>query len=158
ANQERVLIMGMLQEGAVSQGAAQVMLSNTEALAEAARSEGRVGYDKASADVFDHPIAFRIALFLYRRLRIMRSLAERLAERFEMLLVMRIVLARLVAFNQEQIEKLFGEHIASITREIVAQRQQQVEAALKLLRRQYPDYLVELEVRFVAQSTLHYEM
>jgi monovalent cation:H+ antiporter, CPA1 family len=27
-----------------------------------------------------------------------------------------------------------------------------------LLRRQYPDYLTELEVRFVTQSTLHYEM
>jgi hypothetical protein len=26
------------------------------------------------------------------------------------------------------------------------------------LRRQFPDYLIELEVRFVTQSTLHYEM
>lgn len=29
---------------------------------------------------------------------------------------------------------------------------------MSLLRRQYPDYLVELEVQFVSQSTLHYEM
>jgi monovalent cation:H+ antiporter, CPA1 family len=158
ANQERVLIMGMLQEGAVSPGAAQVMLSNTEALAEAARSEGRAGYDKASEGVLGHPIAFQIALFLYRRLRIVRSLAERLAERFEMLLVARIVLARLVAFNHQQIEKLFGKHIASTTREVVGRRQQQVEMALNLLHRQYPDYLIELEVRFVTQSTFHYEM
>ena len=158
ANQERVLIMGMLQEGAVSPGAAQVMLSNTEALAEAARSEGRAGYDKASESVLHHPIAFKIALFLYRRLRIVRSLAERLAEQFEMLLVIRIVLARLLTFNHQQIERLFGEQIASTTREILGRRRQQVEAALNLLRRQYPDYLIELEVRFVAQSTLHYEM
>jgi monovalent cation:H+ antiporter, CPA1 family len=158
ANQERVLIMGLLHEGAVSPGAAQVMLGNAEALAEAARGDGEPGYDKASKAVLDHPISFRIALFLHRRLRIVRSLAERLAERFEMLLVMRIVLARLVMFNQQQIEKLFGEHIASNIRKIVDRRQQEVEADLNLLRRQYPDYLTELEVRFVAQSTLHYEM
>jgi monovalent cation:H+ antiporter, CPA1 family len=158
ANQERVLVMGVLQEGAVSPGAAQAMLSNTDALAEAARSEGRIGYEKASEGVPDDSIGFRISLFLYRRLRIVRSLAERLAERFEMLMVMRIVLARLAVFNQQHISKLFGEHIAVVTREIIDRRQQQAEAALNLLRRQYPDYLVELEVRFVAQSTLHYEM
>jgi hypothetical protein len=31
----------------------------------------------------------------------------------EILLVMRIVLGRLVAFNKEQIGKLFGEHICA---------------------------------------------
>ena len=158
ANQERVLIIGMLREGTVSPGAAQVMLSNTEALTEAARSEGRVGYETASEVALDHAIGFRLALFLYRRLRIVRSLAERLAERLEMLLVMRIVLRRLVTFNNQQIGKLFGEQIASTTREIIGRRQQQIETALELLRRQYPDYLIELEVRFVTQSTLHYEM
>ena len=158
ANQERVLIIGMLREGTVSPGAAQVMLSNTEALTEAARSEGRVGYETASEGALDHPIGFRLALFLYRRLRIVRSLAERLAERLEMLLVMRIVLRRLVTFNNQQIDKLFGEHIASATREIIGRRQRQVETALDLLRRQYPDYLTELEARFVRQSTLYYEM
>jgi CPA1 family monovalent cation:H+ antiporter len=158
ANQERVLVMGMLQEGAVSPGAAQVMLGNTETLAEAARSEGRIGYEKVSESVLDDSVGFRMSLFLYRRLGIVRSLAERLAERFETLMVMRIVLARLAQFNDEHICKLFGEDIASIAREIIDQRRRQTEAALNLLRRQYPDYLVELEVRFVTQSTLHYEM
>jgi CPA1 family monovalent cation:H+ antiporter len=76
----------------------------------------------------------------------------------EILLVMRIVLGRLVAFNKEQIGKLFGEHIALTTREIVSKRQQAVETALESLRRQYPDYLTELEVRFLTQSTFHHEM
>ena len=58
--------------------------------------------------MLDLPIAFQLALFLHRRLRIVRSLAEQLAERFEMLLAMRIVLARVVVFNQQQIEKLFS--------------------------------------------------
>jgi CPA1 family monovalent cation:H+ antiporter len=158
ANQERVLIIEMLREGAVSPGAAQVMLSNTEVLAEAARSDGRSGYESASDATLGHSIGFRVAYFLYRRLRIVRALAERLAERLEILLVMRIVLRRLGAFNKEQIGRLFGEHIALTTGEIIAKRQQAIETALDSLRRQYPDYLTELELRFLTQSTLHHEM
>ena len=157
ANQERVLIIEIVREGMVSPGVAQAVLSNTEALAEAARSEGRIGYESASDDTLSHRIGFHVALFLYRRLGLVRMLADRLAERLEILLIMRIALGRLVLFNS-QIAKLFGEPIAVATREIVSQRQQAIENALEMLRRQYPDYLTELEVRFLTQSTLHHEM
>ena len=157
ANQERVLIIEMLREGDVSAGVAQAMLGNTEALAEATRSDGRTGYKSASDATLGHPIGFRVAHLLYRRLRIVRVLADRLAERLEVLLVMRIVLGRLAMFNN-QIAKLFGEPIAVTTREIISERQQAIENALGMLRRQYPDYLTELEVRFLTQSTLHHEM
>ena len=157
-NQERVLTIEMLRDRVVSPGAAQLILSNAEALAEAARSDGRHGYEKASDAILAHPIGFRVALFLYRRLRIVRALAERLAERLEILLVMRIAIGRLVVFNSQQISRLFGEHIAITTREMIDRRQQAIEHALDALRRQYPDYLAELEVQFLTQSTLHHEM
>ena len=158
ANQERVLIIDMLREGVLSPGAAHVMLSNAEALAEAARSDGRAGYGRASEATLDHSVGFRVALFFYRRLTILRPLAERLAERLEILLAMRIALGRLAVFNGQQISRLFGKHIAIATHEIVSGRQQAIENALDALRRQYPDYLTELEVRFLTQSTLHHEM
>jgi CPA1 family monovalent cation:H+ antiporter len=126
-------------------------------LAEAARSEGRVGYESASDDTLGHRIGFQVALFLYRRLGVVRMLADRLAERLEILLVMRIALGRLAMFNS-QIANLFGEPIAVATREIITGRQRAIESALDVLRRQYPDYLTELEVRFLTQSTLHHEM
>jgi CPA1 family monovalent cation:H+ antiporter len=158
ANQERVLIIDMLREGVLSPGATHVMLSNAEALAEAARSDGRAGYIRASEATLDHPVGFRFALFLFRRLTILRPLAERLAERLEILLAMRIALGRLAVFNGQQISRLFGEHIAIATHKIVSGRQQAIENALDALRRQYPDYLTELEVRFLTQSTLHHQM
>jgi CPA1 family monovalent cation:H+ antiporter len=107
--------------------------------------------------VLGHRISFDIALFLYRRLGFVRLLAERLAQRLEILLVCRIVLGRLVLFNS-QIGKLFGESISITTREIVSRRRQAIENSLDALRRQYPDYLTELEVGFLTQSTLHHEM
>ena len=157
ANQERVLIIEIVREGKVSPSAAQVILSNAEALAEAARSDGHRGYEKTSETVLGHRISFDIAFFLHRRLGFVRLLAERLAERLEILLVWRIVLERLVLFNS-QIGKLFGESISIVTREIVSRRRQAIESALDALRRQYPDYLTELEVGFLAQSTLHHEI
>jgi Na+:H+ antiporter len=77
ANQERVLIIEIVREGMVSPGVAQALLSNTEALAEAARSEGRMGYESASNDTLGHRIGFHVALFLYRRLGVVRMLADR---------------------------------------------------------------------------------
>ena len=71
---------------------------------------------------------------------------------------MRIALGRLAVFNGQQISRLFGEHIAIVTREIVSGRQQAIENALDALRQQYPEYLTELEVRFLTQSTLHHQM
>ena len=70
----------------------------------------------------------------------------------------RFAIERLIRFNDQQISRLFGPFIAAATREIVERRQQGLESALDALRRQYPDYLAELEVRFLRQSTLHREM
>lgn len=158
ANQERVSIIDMLREGVVSPGAAHTILGNAEKLAEAARSEGLTGYDRASDRILDHPLGFRIALFFYSRLRVTKPLAERLSERLEMLLVMRIALGRLAVFNSQQVARLFGEPIAAQTHAAILRRQQAIENALDALRQQYPDYLIELEVLFLTQSTLHHEM
>jgi monovalent cation:H+ antiporter, CPA1 family len=156
--QERVLIIEMLRDGAVSPGAAQSMLGNADMLTEAARSDGRNGYEAASAEALIHPLGFRIGFFVYRQFGIVRPLADRLAERLEMLLVIRIALGRLVAFNDEQIRRLFGARIVAATHDVMSRRQQAVDTALHELRRQYPDYLAELEARFLQQSTLHREM
>jgi monovalent cation:H+ antiporter, CPA1 family len=156
--QERVLIIEMLRDGAVSAGAAQLMLGNADMLAEAARSDGRNGYQAAYEAALIDPLSFRMALFAYRQFGIVRPLSDRLAERLEMLLVSRITLGRLVAFNNQQIGRLFGAEIAATTRDLVSQRQKAVDSALDELRRQYPDYLAELEARFLQQSTLHREM
>ncbi|MGC1357949.1 MAG: cation:proton antiporter [Xanthobacteraceae bacterium] len=158
ANQERVSIIEMLREGIVSPGAAHTILGNAERLAETARTEGLPGYEKASDPNFDHSLGFRIALFLYSRFRIVRPLAERLSERLEILLVMRIGLGRLAVFNSLQITKLFGEEIAATTLATLSHRRQAIEHSLNALRQQYPDYLTELEVSFLTQSTLYREM
>jgi CPA1 family monovalent cation:H+ antiporter len=158
ANQERVLALEMRSDRIASPAAAQIMLGNAGALADAARAEGRHGYRRAAAAALAPSFGFRIAYVLYRRLGVVRLLADRLAERVERLLLMRFAVERLVGFNQQQIPPLFGPRIAAITAEIIKRRRSAIADAFDALRRQYPDYVTELEARFLRQSTLRREM
>ena len=103
-------------------------------------------------------LGFRIAYFLYRRFGIVRPLADRLADRVEHLLIMRFVIERLVGFNDQQIARCSAPGSPASPREIIDQRRDAIAGALDALRRQYPDYVAELEARFLRQSTLRQEM
>ncbi len=157
-NQERVLVLEMLSDRTASPAAVQVLLANADAIKEAARSKERPGYRRASEAALAFPVGFRIAYFLYRWLGIVRPLADRLADRVEILLIMRFVIERLRPFNNQQIRSIFGEAIADVIGDILDQRRDAVTGALDALRRQYPEYAAELEAQFLRQSTLRHEM
>lgn len=158
ANQERLSALDMLADRIASPAAVQVLLGNADALADAARSDGRLGYRRAAEASLAVPRGFRIAYFIYRRFGIVRLLADRLAERVEHLLLMRFVIERLARFNRQQIAALFGARIAGVTGGIVEKRRRATVGALDALRRQYPDYIAELEALFLRQSTLRREL
>ena len=157
-NQERVLVLEMLRDRIASPAVVQVLLTNADAITEAARSEERRGYLRASEAALTFSVGFRVAYFLYRWLKIVRPLADRLAERVEVLLIMRFVIERLRRFNSQKIRPIFGEPIAEASDKILDERQAAVTGALDALRRQYPDYATEIEALFLRQSTLRHEM
>ena len=157
-NQERALVLEMLTDRIATPAAVQVLLAKADAIKEAARSDERRGYFRASEAALAFPMSFHIAYFLYRWLGFVRPLTERLADRVELLLIMRFVVERLRPFNNQQIRSLFGEPIANVIADILDQRRDAVAGALDALRRQYPDYLAELESLFLRQSMLRHEM
>jgi monovalent cation:H+ antiporter, CPA1 family len=158
ANQERVLVLEMRADRLASSDTVQVLLRNADLLVEGARGEGRVGYRRAAEATLALPVSFRIAYFLYRYLGLVRFLADRLADRVELLLVMRLVVDRLLGFNARRLGPMFGERITELTGEIIERRREAVGDALDALRLQYPDYVAALEVRFLRQSALRQEM
>jgi len=158
ANQERGLALQTLRDRIASPGAVQTLLGNADHLADGARATGRRGYQRAGEASLALTFGFRFAYVVYRRLRLIRPLADRLAERVELLLIMRLIVDRVIGFNDQQIARLFGPRIAELTHEIVAQRREAVVGAVDALRRQYPDYLAELEARFLRQATLRHEI
>jgi len=158
ANQERVLVLETRADRTASPATVQVLLQNTDALVEGARAEGRLGYRRAAETALSFPLSFRAAYFLCRHFRIQRFLSDRLADRVELLLITRLLVDRLVKFNNERLGAFFGPRLIEITAEIIDQRRDDVGDALDALRRQYPDYLTALEARLLRQSALRQEV
>jgi CPA1 family monovalent cation:H+ antiporter len=158
ANQERVLVLQMRGDRTASSATVQVLLRNGDALVEGARGEGRIGYRRAAEAVLSFPAVFRVAYLLYRHFGIVRFLADRLADRVELLLVMRLLVDRVLRFNRRVLAPMFGDRITELTREIIERRRDRVADAFDALRRQYPDYVAALEIRFLRQSALRQEM
>jgi CPA1 family monovalent cation:H+ antiporter len=159
ANQERVLVLERRADRIASPATVQVLLRNADLLVEGARAEGRVGYRRAAEAALSFPVGFRVAYLFYRYFGIVRFLADRLADRVELLLVTRLLVDRLPGFNNRnrRLGPMFGERITELTGEIIERRREAVDDAFDALRRQYPDYVAALEIRFLRQSALRQE-
>jgi CPA1 family monovalent cation:H+ antiporter len=158
ANQERVLILETRADRIASSATVQILLRNADALVEGARSEGRLGYRRVTEAVLKFPPRFRIGYFVYRYCGIQRFLADRLADRVELLTVTRLLVERLEGFNDKRLRSVFGARITAITGKIIAQRREAVGGVVDALRRQYPDYVAALEAKFLRQSAVRHEM
>lgn len=158
ANQERVLALEARADRVAAPGTVQVLLQIADTLAEAARDEGRAGYRRIAAAALSFSTGFRIAYFLHRYLGVARPLAERLAERVELLLITRMLMDKVLAFNERRIGEIFGPRIARITGRMIRRRHREASEAVDALRRQYPDYLAVLEVRSLRQTALRQEL
>ena len=69
----------------------------------------------------------------------------------------RLLVDRLVDFNNERLRLIFGERVTELTREIIERRRGDLGSALDALQRQYPDDVAALEVRFLRQSAVRQE-
>ena len=157
-NQERMLALEIMAERAASPVTVQALLRNAEAVGEAARSGGRLGYKRGADAALAFPFSFAAAYFFYRRFGVVRFLADRLGDRFEMLLVTRLLIQELMAAHAVRSRSIFGERVVELIDAILRARLKQTTAALDALRRQYPQYAAALEARFLRQSALRREM
>jgi CPA1 family monovalent cation:H+ antiporter len=153
-----MLALEIMAERAASPVTVQALLRNAEALGEGARSGGRLGYKRSAEAALAFPFSFAAAYFLYRRLGIVRFLADRLGDRFEMLLVTRLLIQELGGPHAARSRSIFGERVVELIDAILKERLKRTTAALDALRRQYPQYAAALEARFVRQSALRREM
>ena len=158
ANQERVLALAIRSARIAPAGTIQTLLHNAGTLVDGARGEGRIGYQRAAEKALSFRPSFRVGYTLYRYLGIRWLLAERLADRVELLLMTYLVVDRLLEFNAERLRPIFAQRITDLIAGIIDRRREQLRGALDALRRQYPDYLAALELRFLRQSAVRQEV
>jgi monovalent cation:H+ antiporter, CPA1 family len=157
ANRERELITEHFRERSVSRRTLEQLLVSVEQVIDAARTHGRVGYNRAVRRQLGFSRLFRFAHLLHRRYGIDRLLALRLSDRFERILVLRMVIDELSRFIDHKMTVVLGPRIAELLREIAGQRHDAVSKALDALRLQYPSYADDLERRFLLRSALRME-
>ena len=147
-----------LARRAASPTALQALMRNADALVEGARGGGRLGYKRAAEAALEFPLSFRAAYFCYRRFGIRRFLEDRLGERFEILLVRRLLIQDLADGSAKSARAIFGERVAALIDSMLAARLNQTQSALGALRRQYVDHAAALEARFLRRSALRSEI
>ena len=114
ANSERELLLQHFRHRSVSRPILEKLLASIERLADGARSAGRTGYNRAARRLVTFRLGFRLAHALHRFARIDRLLVKRLADRFELLLVSRMVLEELARVVRSRLTAVLGARVADI--------------------------------------------
>lgn len=94
---------------------------------------------------------------LHNRLRLSGMLASLTADRFEILLNLRLILRDLHSYIDTKIRRIHGRRVADLLHELLRRREASIEAALDGLRLQYPGYAEEIERRFLRRTSLRLE-
>lgn len=157
ADREQELVLDHFHHKTISGRSVSKFLAITGRIGDLTRSEGRTGYNRASRQPLQFGYAFRFAQTLQRRLRINRPLANQLADRFEFLMVYRILASELIEFNEARIRPLLGDRVGSISKETLVAREEETIQAMEALRLQYPDYADALEDQFIRKAGVRLE-
>ncbi|MBV8288965.1 MAG: cation:proton antiporter [Hyphomicrobiales bacterium] len=152
ANRERRIILDHHAQRTVSGAAIERLLRNTNLILDAARAEGRIGYNRAARALLEFQRSFWIANLLHRTLKLARPLQRQISVRFEALLIRRLALEELFRFIDSRLAALLGERVAELLGEVISARSDATTRALDALRLQYPEYAEALDQRFLRQS------
>ena len=157
-NREHKLILDHHAQHTVSVAAIERLLRNTNRILDAAKAEGRIGYNRASRELVAFSRMFRFSHFLQHRFGIERPLVRQISTRFETLLVRGVALKELTRFNEQRLRPLVGSRIANVLADVLAARIAATSRAIEALRLQYPDHAEGLERHFLRQTGLRLEL
>ena len=155
--QERELYLDQFEQQTLSRRMVARLTARADGLLDAVRDGGAEGYRHMVRNFALPDWWFRMALGLHRRLGIERMLTERLADRFEMLMVQQDVLAELAVFNRKSVADLLGPDTEVGLDEMIRDRQELVARSLQALTLQYPGYAESIRDRQLERASIRFE-
>ena len=157
ASQEHTVLLEMFKDRGLPRAIMEHLLWTAESMLDGARSDGRLGYIRAARGRLRPGLRFRLAHWLHRSFHLDAPLMNAMAERFEMLLLMRLVAVSLTGFLRRRMEPVLGRRVTEIVADVAERRRELMEGAMETLRLQYPGYAEALELRVVQQIGLKFE-
>lgn len=154
---EREIVLEHFDARTISGRTVEELLGDVAQLLDHVRTRGEAEYLRTGQALVGFSRTFRVAHFVHRRLHIDGPLVDRLADRFERLLVSRIVLEELAPYITETLAPLVNERTPPKLADLLQRRQAMATAALDALGAQYPEYAAVLEQRFLRRLALRRE-
>jgi Na+:H+ antiporter len=155
--QERELYLEQFEQQTLSRRMVARLAARADRLVDAVRDRGAEGYQQTIRSWALPDTAFRFAQWLQRRLGVDRLLTERLADRFEILMVQQDVLAELAVFNVSSVGDLLGADTKQQLDDVIRDRQELVAHALHALTLQYPGYAESIRDRQLERASIRLE-
>ena len=125
------------------------MMRNTGDMIDAARREGRLGYNRAAQRILQSGWTMPVLEWLDRRLGLRRPLENALSDRFELLLCRRAVLEQLRRYNQASIGPLLSGRMTVLLDSVLVGRIERLDQAVDQMRARFPDITATLEKRLL---------
>ena len=157
SQRERELVLAEFDARTVSGRTVEELVSATGHLVDRARTRGLEEYRQTARQIAGFSRRFWTAHMLHRRFHLDGPLVDRLADRFERLLVSHLVLEGLMPYLDETLAPLLQPRIVERLRAVIDERRRLTAAALDALGAQYPDYAALLEERFLRRVALRRE-
>lgn len=154
---ERELYLEQFEQQTLSRRMVARLMARADRLIDAVRDRGPEGYQQATREFALPDRAFRLGLWLQRRFGIERVLTERLADRFEILMVQQDVLAELASFNLRSVSDLLGADAEARLDQIIHERQELVAHSLHALTLQYAGYAESIRDRQLERAAIRLE-
>jgi CPA1 family monovalent cation:H+ antiporter len=157
ARHERELVIDHFRERTISRSLVEPLVADADRLIERARAGALAGYRQEARRQLAFSRRFRVGHFLHRRAGYHVLLARAVAERFETLLVRRMIVDTLARFVSDGLGPIYRGDIVGALNTAVAERRDEQARALQALRLQYPDYAGALERFFLVKVGLRHE-
>ncbi|MDN5788300.1 cation:proton antiporter [Pseudorhodobacter sp.] len=157
ASAERDAIVDRFRDRTISSALSERLLSDSDALIEASRFNGRSGYNTVARRSLGFGRWLRPAVFLHNRLRFSVPLATITSTRFGLLLSQRLVVRDLHGFIDGRIRRIHGKRVADLLHSMLDRRIELIEQALEGLRLQFPGYAEDMERRVIRRTALRLE-
>ncbi len=141
-------------EGVLTVANLDAMMRNASLMRDAARSEGRLGYNRAARRILATTWVDRLVHWLHERLHIDYPLIYRLSNRFELLVCRRAVLEQLRNYVRQSMVPLLGSRMGDVLQNVLQTRIDSANAALTELRTHYGQYTAVLERRLLVLYAL----
>lgn len=154
---ERHIYLDLFAHRTLSRRLVAILTAGVDRLSDAVKTGGAPAYREAVHLQSRPDLRFRIAAWLYRRFGWEEPLADELADRFEALMVWQSILDELKRAAREPVRAVAGREAGDAISELMAERREAVDRALRALSLLYTSYAEEIRERHILQAEIRIE-